>query len=685
LLSVCVFAQADKLTLALDVLCASWNAGNTEPVTLDPWIPAGGGDFDVIAVAAQECKITSKWKGESAAAGEEEEEEEEEEGADAADGEDGKAALTRLRTALRKEPSATGSYGGGLSHRDLGATPVRTASAETEAEALAGVASEWDREDVIPDQEALKHAIAAQSPFYKMVVDHIGDDFDIVALSLMFQTGILVAVRKRLSKRVSAVYKAQEATGVLRMGTNKGGVLVQVEIAKTRLCFVGAHLAAHLQHCGKRDQDILEIVGQIRIGTGLKDVDLDAQAHHVFWMGDLNYRVDWDKLRASNHESMGEAEAAADSAASGAGEDGKTEHAARFSKTTDLIAAKEWASLYQADQLRLQMDRGYVLHGFSEVEPDFAPTFKVLKSATLGYKSKRIPSYCDRILWKSIPGLADKISAGPFRAFPEIPTSDHKPVSCEFKVKCMPVASLKDVESPAAAAGAGAAAIAGAGSASSSPPLAAAPSTVESAHYILRFHGLRGSDLVPMDWGGVSDPYIRFFSDPERLIVPRADGRQPRSTHVPKTLSPAWEDTDVPDLVLTADSIDDLARCHIFLALGDHDDIDADDGMGQAVLSLEPAVQAALASDGGVGARLYSAINSAAKGSPAKASKPGRVPFCLPVTQATSNICPVVKGARPTITGEVEIIMPGTSVHMREGGKDGFKCCCNCDACCTVM
>ena len=41
--------------------------------------------------------------------------------------------------------------------------------------------------------------------------------------------------------------------------------------------------------------------------------------------------------------------------------------------------------------------------GFAEGQLDFQPTFKLARQAGVSYNLKRTPSYCDRILWKSMP------------------------------------------------------------------------------------------------------------------------------------------------------------------------------------------------------------------------------------------------------------------------------------------
>lgn len=66
-----------------------------------------------------------------------------------------------------------------------------------------------------------------------------------VASGLLWQTGLLVLVKRGVETRGAAV--AHFATGLLGIGKNKGAVLARLALADdVRLVFVGAHLAAHM-------------------------------------------------------------------------------------------------------------------------------------------------------------------------------------------------------------------------------------------------------------------------------------------------------------------------------------------------------------------------------------------------------------------------------------------------------
>jgi hypothetical protein len=73
---------------------------------------------------------------------------------------------------------------------------------------------------------------------------------------------------------------------------NKGGVAVGFTYRETtRLAFVAAHLAARATRLAQRAANYAEIVRNVNLGAR-KVSQFLHQYHHVFWLGDLNYRTD---------------------------------------------------------------------------------------------------------------------------------------------------------------------------------------------------------------------------------------------------------------------------------------------------------------------------------------------------------------------------------------------------------
>jgi hypothetical protein len=175
--------------------------------------------------------------------------------------------------------------------------------------------------------------------------------------------------------------------------------------------------AAHQGKCERRNEDAAEIVRGVRMGPWR--MDFLHQFEHVFWMGDLNYRLDF-----------------------GSQGDEKEPGKELFNSIVDKIRAKKFDELFAADQLLRERKAGRAFVGFTEGQYAFAPTFKTIKGKVDEYNEARSPAYCDRILWKSFPGHTVQQTA--FGSVPAIVTSDHKPVYGRFTVRSFVLPPARD-------------------------------------------------------------------------------------------------------------------------------------------------------------------------------------------------------------------------------------------------
>merc|ERR1719316_1650769 len=100
----------------------------------------------------------------------------------------------------------------------------------------------------------------------------------------------MIFVLKELRPAIKNVEVGVQNTGLARVGPNKGGQLIKFDIGYTTMCFFSAHLAAHQQHTKRRNEDVRDILRGCRAMD--KRLDAPTQAHHSFFMGDMNYRID---------------------------------------------------------------------------------------------------------------------------------------------------------------------------------------------------------------------------------------------------------------------------------------------------------------------------------------------------------------------------------------------------------
>jgi hypothetical protein len=121
-----------------------------------------------------------------------------------------------------------------------------------------------------------------------------------------------------------------------------------------------------------------------------------------------------------------------------------------------LIAKNGWQKLLEYDELNRELAAGRVLSSFKALQPNFPPTFKRLRDIALTgeditnlntghphpamayYNTKRLPSYTDRILYRSLPGFEYFISEGYFESCEYVTSSDHKPVRAFFLIDTVP-------------------------------------------------------------------------------------------------------------------------------------------------------------------------------------------------------------------------------------------------------
>lgn len=99
---------------------------------------------------------------------------------------------------------------------------------------------------------------------------------------------------------------------------------------------------------------------------------------------------------------------------------------------------KDWRVLAQSDQLLSQMSKQLVLAGFQEAPLRFAPTYRwERKENVFSNKKFQAPSWTDRVLWHSLPGLAD-LKLEQYSSAPNVMGSDHRPVFATFTLASRP-------------------------------------------------------------------------------------------------------------------------------------------------------------------------------------------------------------------------------------------------------
>eukprot|EP01062_Namystynia_karyoxenos_P040584 TRINITY_DN29586_c0_g1_i1.p2 TRINITY_DN29586_c0_g1~~TRINITY_DN29586_c0_g1_i1.p2 ORF type:complete len:435 (+),score=94.20 TRINITY_DN29586_c0_g1_i1:1621-2925(+) len=366
-----------------------------------------------------------------------------------------------------------------------------------------------------------------------------------------------IAVYTRQSLAVTRVEGTHSACGLAHVYGNKGAVCVCLNVRSTSLCFVSCHLAAHIHKHRRRDEDCQEILREARMRD--TSLELPVQFDHLFWLGDLNYRIDFQLKGAAVTAAAAAMGRSADFYGPGQSERNVAEDHTRAKK---YIEAQDWAGLMTYDQLRVSRRAGRAFCLFEEGDYNFPPTFKVKPgSAEVEYQKKRVPSYCDRILWRSAPHCSGAVQLSSLAAVPAVTTSDHKPVVGEFLVQP-----------------------------TRGPPMELLLPLAQQRHAAaIYIHRLEAEGLYAADSTGKSDPYVVFRSNPAELLG-YDSRRAPKTDYIDQTLDPVWTDLQVPvlrPLVRPEHCAVVLPDCSLILDLYDKDYL-GNDYLGAAAVRLAP-------------------------------------------------------------------------------------------------
>ncbi|KAG6833680.1 hypothetical protein H0H87_002876 [Tephrocybe sp. NHM501043] len=219
-----------------------------------------------------------------------------------------------------------------------------------------------------------------------------------------------------IARTVCDVHTAWTGSGPVYMG-NKGAVGVrfripgdQGDIGET-FTFVCAHLAAHLEKVAARLADYEHIVGSLLFPPVApmesKSPATIYETSHLFFLGDLNFRLDVPPQHPLGLPNLD------------------------FARALDQESTRE--QLKDFDQLLVERRKGTVLQGLHE--GDFWK-FKCSYKYELDTLSpKRLPSWTDRVLYAThtdSPDFLDKsnITNVLYTSIPGYTTSDHKPIVC---------------------------------------------------------------------------------------------------------------------------------------------------------------------------------------------------------------------------------------------------------------
>uniref|UniRef100_A0A8D3BX20 phosphatidylinositol-3,4,5-trisphosphate 5-phosphatase n=1 Tax=Scophthalmus maximus TaxID=52904 RepID=A0A8D3BX20_SCOMX len=239
-------------------------------------------------------------------------------------------------------------------------------------------------------------------------ITHIG--FKQVAIHTLWNIRIVVLAKPEHENRISHVFSDSVKTGIANTLGNKGAVGVSFMFNGTSFGFVNSHLTSGSEKKLRRNQNYTNILRFLNLGDKkLNPFDITNRFTHLFWLGDLNYRVEFPTTEA---EYM-----------------------------VTKIKQQQYQELLCKDQLSMERNDGKIFLHFDEEEITFAPTYRFERDTREKYaytKAKatgtkyNLPSWCDRVLRKSYPLVHVVCQA--YGCTNDIMTSDHSPVFATFEV-----------------------------------------------------------------------------------------------------------------------------------------------------------------------------------------------------------------------------------------------------------
>jgi len=375
-----------------DVCCATWNVGEKKPPTpqeLRSMVKPGA---DIYAIGLQECPAKNI-----------------------------KAWVTALQHAI----GAAGLTNMMDHEESSGKQPSKMAEVVEEEEE-----EEEEEEDHsgTEDSHENKEEWTAPSPTHtkkeallakaKTATDMVKRRLKIlyrtVHIESMWGIHLIIIARSTINRNIMEVEGVHEATGIGGVMGNKGGCAVVLKVfGTTRLGFFTSHLAARMKRLKKRAKNFAEIISGVTSAIQSKEgLDCILSCDHVFWFGDLNYRIN-------------------------CGNYGTVEEFNSVVEHSQLGTDASLDYLIKHDQLLIERNAGRVFSRFQEGEINFKPTYRMIKGKD-EYSNKRNqnPSYCDRILWNTLHD--EDIELIQYKGIHELMHSDHRPVSAMFRVKSKP-------------------------------------------------------------------------------------------------------------------------------------------------------------------------------------------------------------------------------------------------------
>lgn len=207
-------------------------------------------------------------------------------------------------------------------------------------------------------------------------------------------------------------------TRAVTMVKTKGAIAISFQFFGTSFIFINCHFAPGDGKKRERLDDYTKIIKNLNLpkqgNTGSPNgssSDVTTRFDTVFWMGDLNFRIEAYKGKQAVEDIV---------------------------KYIEQQEHTNFEDLLSGDQLSKLIIEGSIFQGFQEGRINFRPTYKYdIGQDTFDTSSKnRVPSYTDRVLFRS--KKKNSIVCTHYNSPSNVRLSDHHPVYAIFEVAIQP-------------------------------------------------------------------------------------------------------------------------------------------------------------------------------------------------------------------------------------------------------
>ncbi|XP_075040612.1 phosphatidylinositol 3,4,5-trisphosphate 5-phosphatase 2A-like isoform X2 [Mixophyes fleayi] len=238
------------------------------------------------------------------------------------------------------------------------------------------------------------------------LISHTMKEYKMVCVHSLGGIKLVLLVKEEYEYLITHVQSSTVRTGITNTLGIRGAVGVSLEFNGTSLGFVTCHLVSGIEKVQKRNQSFGEILRGLMLGNEtLRGFQLPLRLTHLFWAGDLNYKLDMP-----------------------------------VQDVLQCIYSGQHQLLFPVDQLNQERERKKIFLGFKEEPITFPPTcryergsrmYDLQKTKTTGTRIFA-PSWSDRILWTSYPDT--EVQCTSYGCTDDIVTSDHSPIFATFEV-----------------------------------------------------------------------------------------------------------------------------------------------------------------------------------------------------------------------------------------------------------